>query len=273
MEERETPAEEPETDSEDMNALPATTVARAQVSSDSNQIPAAQLLSADVLSAPCNSSASQLFSSAASTASLQLSSSNSDQVPAVISVSAPATPGPQLLSAATDVLSTPSSLQAPATSVPRAPASQLFSSAASTSLQLSSSNAPPILSGAAANIVESTQPTDTSEQQKTAVYTRPRRTGKSKAKEIKEYAVKFKGNNSEKWDGKVISVDAEWLEELYGKQELCPGRIVELPWEGKDGTSVGWRVMIVSLPDEESDAGKCKTVHDSQQSAVKFQNS
>lgn len=74
----------------------------------------------------------------------------------------------------------------------------------------------------------------------------PRR--RTKAKRSAEYAVKFSGNDSERWDGKVISIDAEWLEELYPKAELGPGRIVELPWEGRDGKNVGWRAIIMEVP-------------------------
>ena len=74
------------------------------------------------------------------------------------------------------------------------------------------------------------------------------------------YVVKFKGNGSKKWDGKDITVDAEWLEELYKKSELCPGRIVEIPFSGKGGTTIGWRVMIVGVPT--TNDGKYKAIHE-----------
>ena len=51
--------------------------------------------------------------------------------------------------------------------------------------------------------------------------------------QCKEYIGRFKGNNSKLWDGKDIVLDADWVEEIYSKEELCPGRIVKLPWEGK----------------------------------------
>ena len=73
-----------------------------------------------------------------------------------------------------------------------------------------------------------------------------RRGGSSK--QCTEYVVRFKGNQSAKWDGKEIVVDGDWLEELYAKDELCTGRIVQLPWESKKGKSVDWKVMIVSAP-------------------------
>ena len=76
---------------------------------------------------------------------------------------------------------------------------------------------------------------------------RPRRSVTNTAP-ANEYTVRFKGNCSKRWDGKDIVVDGEWLEELYNKEELCPGRVIELPWEGKDGKSVGWRVVIVGIP-------------------------
>ncbi len=66
--------------------------------------------------------------------------------------------------------------------------------------------------------------------------------------ECMEYGVRFKGNNSSAWDGKKISVDAEWIEDIYDKSELCPGRILELPYPGKDGKTIYWRVLIVSIP-------------------------
>jgi hypothetical protein len=74
--------------------------------------------------------------------------------------------------------------------------------------------------------------------------------GRSSKQACKEYVVRFKGNQSARWDGKDIVVDGDWLEELYSKAELCPGRIIQLPWEGKDGKSVDWKVMIVSVPTE-----------------------
>ncbi len=39
--------------------------------------------------------------------------------------------------------------------------------------------------------------------------------------------------------------DGDWLEEVYDKLELCPGRIIDLYYGESDGT---WRAMIVSVP-------------------------
>lgn len=84
----------------------------------------------------------------------------------------------------------------------------------------------------------------------------PRRRPRSGTKRsAAEYAIKFSGNDSERWDGKVISIDAEWLEELYPKTELGPGRIVELPWEGRDGKDVGWRAIVMQVPTKPTTEG------------------
>ena len=71
--------------------------------------------------------------------------------------------------------------------------------------------------------------------------------GRSQEAKCRDYVVRFKGNDSRQWDGKEITVDTEWLEDLYSKSELCPGRVVELPWE-KNGQSIGWKGVIVSVP-------------------------
>lgn len=77
-----------------------------------------------------------------------------------------------------------------------------------------------------------------------------RRSGRKSCKETecREYVIQFKGNNSKQWDGKTIPVDGEWLEELYDMADLFPGRIVELPWRGKDGKDVSWKAVLLSLP-------------------------
>ncbi len=54
--------------------------------------------------------------------------------------------------------------------------------------------------------------------------------------------VQFEGNSSKKWDGKQFTVDGDWLEEVYNKLELCPGRIIDLDY------GETWRAMIVSVP-------------------------
>ena len=79
--------------------------------------------------------------------------------------------------------------------------------------------------------------------------------------QCKEYIGRFKGNNSKLWDGKDIVLDADWVEEKYSKEELFPGRIVKLPWEGKDGQSVHWRMMIVSVPASNSELAASLSMH------------
>ena len=67
-------------------------------------------------------------------------------------------------------------------------------------------------------------------------------TGCSK-KESHDYVLRFKGNDSRKWDGKNVTFDGEWLEETYDKAELCPGRVLDIPYNGR-----GWRMVVVSVP-------------------------
>ncbi len=73
---------------------------------------------------------------------------------------------------------------------------------------------------------------------------RQKRTG-HRQEHRQDYVVQFKGNSSKKWDGKQITVDGDWLEEVYNKLELCPGRIIDLDYGESDGN---WRAMIVSVP-------------------------
>ena len=78
---------------------------------------------------------------------------------------------------------------------------------------------------------------------------------KKKVTCCEQYVVKFKGNDSKVWDGKPITIDADWLEERYDRAELFPGRVVELDWpDAKKKTSVNWRCVIVSMPEREEEA-------------------
>lgn len=75
---------------------------------------------------------------------------------------------------------------------------------------------------------------------------------RSGSRQCKQYVVKFKGNNCRQWDGKPIVVDADWIEELYNKSELFPGRVIELDWpDPKDGKNVSWSCVIVNVPVQE----------------------
>ena len=75
---------------------------------------------------------------------------------------------------------------------------------------------------------------------------RQKRTPGKQSKHFKEYAVVFKGNGSSKWDGKEISVDGEWLEDLYGAAELFPGRVVQLLWG-----ETNWKAVVSRIPCKE----------------------
>ena len=54
-------------------------------------------------------------------------------------------------------------------------------------------------------------------------------------KRPEKYCVRYQNNSSKRWDGKMIWLDAEWLEELYNPSELVPGLEVKLPWATKGG--------------------------------------
>ena len=72
------------------------------------------------------------------------------------------------------------------------------------------------------------------------------------------YSVQYTKNNSKRWDGRVIDVDADWLELLYKKEELVPGKEVQLPWQGKKSSSVQqWNAVVV---DSEASATPSKEV-------------
>jgi hypothetical protein len=75
------------------------------------------------------------------------------------------------------------------------------------------------------------------------------------AKELK-YTVRYEGNNSKRWDGREILLDGEWLESLYPKEDLTPGKIVNLPWQTKGGVKV-WTAVLVK-PDTEAAVPKTK---------------
>ena len=120
-----------------------------------------------------------------------------------------------------------------------APAEQLQSTPAPAE-QLQSTPAPAdqLQTETPADQLHTTSPTTASSQQATAEPVKKRQKRNPSRNKREEYIIKFKGNNSQRWDYKQISVDGEWLEELYNKRELCCGRVVELPWGGKDSKTV-----------------------------------
>ena len=65
-------------------------------------------------------------------------------------------------------------------------------------------------------------------------------------------SVRYEGNNSKRWDGKVVKLGHELLE----GQELLVGNAVEMPWKGKGGKVTIWKGVIVSDKDETAPATK-----------------
>lgn len=64
----------------------------------------------------------------------------------------------------------------------------------------------------------------------------------------RRYFVRFEGNNSKKWDGRQIMFDdSEWLESMYSLEDLCPGKVVELPYEEET-----WRAVMIDSTASES---------------------
>ena len=171
----------------------------------------------------------------------------------------PALPNDQLLTPgpapAEPLQSTPASAEQ-LQSTP-APADQLQTEAPADQLQ-TEAPADQLQTETPADQLHTTSPTTASSKQATAEPVKKRqKRNPSRNKRNEQYIIKFKGNNSQRWDYKQISVDGEWLEELYNKRELCCGRVVELPWGGKDSKTVVWRGVIMSIPDEE-DEGELK---------------
>lgn len=69
--------------------------------------------------------------------------------------------------------------------------------------------------------------------------------------------VRYEGNNSKRWDGKVVKMDRDWMEDVCS-QELVVGTAVEMPWRGKGGKMVLWKGVIVSDGDNEETPSACK---------------
>lgn len=69
----------------------------------------------------------------------------------------------------------------------------------------------------------------------------------------KRYIVRFEGNNSKRWDGKEIWIEAEVLDELYSEAELVHGAEITMPWRSK-GKITHWKAIFVD-PDVKTPAG------------------
>ena len=64
---------------------------------------------------------------------------------------------------------------------------------------------------------------------------------------LKRICVRYEGNNSKRWDGKEIFLEASVLEDLYEPAQLMHGSHVTIPWKGKGGRVSNWNAVIVNL--------------------------
>lgn len=65
------------------------------------------------------------------------------------------------------------------------------------------------------------------------------------AKRPEKYCVRYQNSSSKRWDGKIIWVNANWMEELYVASELVSGLKVKLPWANKGGRMSYWNAVVV----------------------------
>ena len=63
---------------------------------------------------------------------------------------------------------------------------------------------------------------------------------------VNHYCVRYEGNNSKRWDGKEIWLEATVLDELYEPTQLTYGSHVSIPWKGKGGRISYWNAVIVN---------------------------
>ena len=66
----------------------------------------------------------------------------------------------------------------------------------------------------------------------------------SLTEEHQQYCVRYEGNNSKRWVGYEIWVDAEYMEELFEPSALVPGYEVVLAWHQKDNVT-NWKAALV----------------------------
>lgn len=93
---------------------------------------------------------------------------------------------------------------------------------------------------------QSSEPASIGECQESAESERPEPNFPSPASSAKtQYSVKYVGNSSKRWDGRVISLEGQWLETLYEPAELVPGKQVSLPWLKKGGAVQYWSAEVV----------------------------
>ena len=75
------------------------------------------------------------------------------------------------------------------------------------------------------------------------------------------YCVRYEGNNSKRWDGKEIWIEATVLEELYEPYQLTSGSHVSIPWKGKGGRISYWNAIIVNPHATEQRGRHFKKLH------------
>ena len=81
-----------------------------------------------------------------------------------------------------------------------------------------------------------------------------KRGGKQEATKKNNVCLRYEGNNSKQWDGKIISVEREWIKEATGNDDLAPGKHLTIPWPIKGGGIEEWKAIVV----EESLSNKQK---------------
>ena len=67
---------------------------------------------------------------------------------------------------------------------------------------------------------------------------------RTSSKRQEKYCIKYQDNNSKRWDGREIWVNAEFIEDHYDPQDLVPGFKVSFPWKSKNKIT-NWNAVIV----------------------------
>ena len=60
-----------------------------------------------------------------------------------------------------------------------------------------------------------------------------------------KYIVRYENNNSKRWDGKEVWLDAEIIDELYESSELFHGANIVVPWKYKGGKITHWKAIFI----------------------------
>ena len=72
-----------------------------------------------------------------------------------------------------------------------------------------------------------------------------KRGGKQEGTKKNNVCLRYEDNNSKHWDGKVVSVDREWIKEVTNDNDLPPGKHLTIPWPIKGGSIEQWKAVIV----------------------------